>query len=89
MSIKRSLSIFNNLIIRDRHMQSRESGSVKWFNQTKGFGFITRERGGDVFVHYTSIVGDGFKSLNEGQKVEFVVVEGNKGPQAKEVSVVK
>ncbi|MCF8305209.1 MAG: cold-shock protein [Ignavibacteriales bacterium] len=70
-------------------MQSRESGSVKWFNQTKGFGFITRERGGDVFVHYTSIVGDGFKSLNEGQKVEFVVVEGNKGPQAKEVSVVK
>nr|WP_282705993.1 cold-shock protein [Desulfatibacillum aliphaticivorans] len=61
-------------------------GTVKWFNDKKGFGFIEREEGGDVFVHYSAIVGNGFRSLAEGQKVEFTVVQGAKGPAAEEVS---
>lgn len=60
-------------------------GTVKWFNDSKGFGFITQEDGQDVFVHYSSIQGDGFKSLAEGQQVEFDVVEGEKGPKASNV----
>ncbi len=60
-------------------------GKVKWFNNEKGYGFITGEDGNDVFVHYTAISGDGFKSLEEEQEVEFEVVEGEKGPQASEV----
>jgi CspA family cold shock protein len=64
-------------------------GTVKWFNDSKGFGFITREDGGkDVFVHHTAINAQGFKSLREGQKVEFDVVEGQKGPAAANVTVV-
>lgn len=59
-----------------------EKGTVKWFNATKGYGFIHRESGGDVFVHYRSIVSEGYKSLNEGDKVEFEVQEGPKGLQA-------
>ncbi|MBS4534176.1 cold-shock protein [Clostridium sp. D2Q-14] len=59
-----------------------EKGTVKWFNATKGYGFITRENGEDVFVHYSAIQGDGFKTLEEGQEVEFEIVEGEKGPQA-------
>jgi CspA family cold shock protein len=62
------------------------TGTVKWFNNAKGFGFITRDDGGDVFVHYSGITGDGFKTLNEGQKVQFEVRQGPKGPQAEEVS---
>ncbi|MCE5327515.1 MAG: cold-shock protein [Planctomycetaceae bacterium] len=58
------------------------SGTVKWFNNTKGYGFITTEEGKDVFVHYNDIVGDGFKTLDEGQGVEFEVEEGSKGPKA-------
>lgn len=61
-------------------------GTVKWFNESKGFGFITREDGGDVFVHYSEIQGDGFKSLSEGQAVSFEVVDGPKGPKAANVT---
>ncbi len=57
-------------------------GRVKWFNDSKGYGFIEQEGGKDVFVHYTAIQGDGFKTLAEGQKVEFEIVDGAKGPQA-------
>lgn len=70
-------------------MADREQGTVKWFNSSKGFGFIERSEGSDIFVHYTSITGEGYRTLEEGQKVEFVVVEGAKGPQAQEVEVVK
>jgi CspA family cold shock protein len=67
-------------------MAEREQGTVKWFNDSKGFGFIEREQGEDVFVHFSSIRGTGFKSLAEGQKVEFTVTQGDKGPQAQDVS---
>jgi len=60
-------------------------GTVKWFNESKGFGFITKEDGDDVFVHYTAIQDSGFKSLSEGQQVEFDVVSGPKGPAAANV----
>ena len=66
----------------------RESGTVKWFNVAKGFGFITRDCGDDVFVHYRAIRGKGHKTLSEGQRVEFVVVEREKGLQAEEVSII-
>ena len=61
------------------------TGKVKWFNNEKGFGFIEVEGGDDVFVHFTAISGDGFKSLEEGQEVSFEIVEGNRGPQASNV----
>jgi cold shock protein len=61
------------------------TGRVKWFNDSKGYGFIEQEGGRDIFVHYTAIQGDGFKSLAEGQKVEFEIIEGAKGPQAAKV----
>ena len=63
-------------------------GTVKWFNESKGYGFITADEGKDVFVHYSAIVGDGFKTLAEGQKVSFEIVNGEKGPQAAGVSKV-
>ncbi len=66
-------------------MSEKEQGTVKWFNGEKGYGFIERESGNDVFVHYSAIISDGFRSLNEGQKVEFVVTQGAKGPQAQDV----
>jgi len=62
-----------------------ETGKVKWFNRTKGFGFIQRESGGDVFVYFSAIQAEGFKVLDEGDEVEFDVVEGPKGPQAANV----
>ena len=61
------------------------TGTVKWFNNQKGFGFITPESGNDVFVHHSEIQGEGYKSLDEGQKVEFEIVSGEKGEQAKNV----
>lgn len=63
-----------------------EHGTVKWFNNEKGFGFITVDGGDDVFVHFSAIQGDGFKSLEEGQEVELTIVEGARGPQAAEVT---
>ncbi|MCZ0755905.1 cold-shock protein [Anoxybacillus sp. J5B_2022] len=61
------------------------TGTVKWFNAEKGFGFIEMEGGNDVFVHFTAIQGDGFKTLEEGQKVTFDIIDGNRGPQAANV----
>ncbi len=66
-------------------MSNRETGTVKWFNNAKGYGFIGREDGEDVFVHHTGIRGDGYKSLQEGDRVEFTVEQGTKGPQATDV----
>jgi len=63
-------------------------GTVKWFNENKGFGFIQQENGPDVFVHFSEIQGEGFKSLNEGDKVEFEITEGEKGPKATNVTKV-
>ena len=64
---------------------STTTGTVKWFNEAKGFGFIEQENGPDVFAHFRNISGDGFKTLAEGQKVEFVVTDGQKGPQAENI----
>ncbi|MDA0979123.1 MAG: cold-shock protein [Proteobacteria bacterium] len=64
---------------------STKTGTVKWFNETKGFGFIAQESGPDVFVHFSAIQGDGFKTLMEGQTVEFTITQGQKGPQAENV----
>ena len=69
-------------------MAERESGKVKWFNATKGYGFIEWAGGQDVFVHYSAIRGTGYRSLEEGQQVEFDIAEGPKGPQAHDVVVV-
>ena len=67
------------------NIMSTITGTVKWFNESKGFGFIEREGGPDVFVHFSAIKGDGFKTLADGQKVEFTVSDGQKGPQADDV----
>ncbi len=69
-------------------MSERIIGTVKWFNGSKGYGFLAREGGADVFVHFSAIQGDGFKNPEEGQKVEFTVEKGPKGPQATNVVVV-
>ena len=69
-------------------MSEKTTGTVKWFNEAKGFGFMERESGPDVFVHFRAIDGSGFKTLLEGQKVEFTVTEGEKGPQAEDITVV-
>ncbi len=69
-------------------MSSRETGNVKWFNDAKGYGFIQRESGPDVFVHYRAIRGEGHRTLVEGQQVEFSVIQGQKGLQAEDVSKV-
>jgi CspA family cold shock protein len=68
---------------------SQFTGSVKWFNNAKGYGFLGRDRGSDVFCHYSAITKDGYKSLNEGDVIEFDVVEGKKGPEANQVVVSK
>ena len=64
---------------------STTTGTVKWFNEAKGFGFIQQESGPDVFAHFRQIQGDGFKTLNEGQRVEFIITQGQKGPQAENI----
>ena len=64
---------------------AKEQGIVKWFNGSKGYGFIERDSGGDVFVHFNAIIGDGYKNLEEGQRVEFEVTQGQKGPNAQDV----
>jgi CspA family cold shock protein len=69
-------------------MSERETGVVKWFNDQKGYGFIARDSGGDVFVHYSAIGGQGFRSLVEGDRVEFSVEQGQKGPAATDVRKV-
>jgi CspA family cold shock protein len=69
-------------------MSERIVGTVKWFNTSKGYGFIARESGPDVFVHYSAISSEGFRNLEEGQKVEFDVEQGNKGPQAANVTIL-
>ncbi|MDN3609970.1 transcription antiterminator/RNA stability regulator CspE [Vibrio ostreicida] len=70
-------------------MSTKTTGSVKWFNETKGFGFITQDNGGaDVFVHFNAIASEGFKTLAEGQKVSFDVEQGKKGPQALNVTTL-
>lgn len=74
-----------NKILEVIHMQT---GTVKWFNSDKGFGFIEVEGGDDVFVHFSAIQGEGFKTLDEGQRVQFEVTKGNRGPQAENVTKV-
>jgi CspA family cold shock protein len=69
-------------------MSERETGTVKWFNASKGYGFIERENGPDVFVHFSAIRGEGYRNLEEGQRVEFNVEQGQKGLQASDVTVM-
>ena len=66
-------------------MSDKVNGTVKWFNESKGYGFIEQESGSDVFAHFSAIQGEGYKTLIEGQKVEFVLGEGQKGPQAEQI----
>jgi cold shock protein len=77
-----------NPIVQERMTMARTQGTVKWFNGDKGYGFITPESGPDLFVHYSEIQGGGFRSLNEGDKVEFEITEGKKGKQASAVTVI-
>jgi len=67
---------------------STVTGTVKWFNESKGYGFISQENGPDVFAHFSAIKADGFKTLKEGQRVEFTVTDGQKGPQAENITAV-
>lgn len=70
-------------------MSEKERGTVKWFSSAKGYGFLEREIGDDVFVHYSAIISEGFKTLDEGQEVEFLIENTEKGPQAKDVLVLE
>jgi len=69
--------------------EALEYGTVKWFNNSKGYGFIQRDAGGDVFVHYRAIIGEGYRTLTENARVKFKVTQGQKGLQAEDVSVVE
>lgn len=66
----------------------KEKGTVEWFNAVKGYGFIKRDSGEDIFVHYSCIVGEGYKQLEKGDRVEFFIMQGRKGPQAEDVTVI-
>jgi CspA family cold shock protein len=79
---------FDADVTASRNRTMRITGKVKWFNNAKGYGFIERDGGSDVFVHYSAIQGDGFRSLEEGQAVEFEIVDGPKGPQAGNVTKI-
>lgn len=68
---------------------STSTGTVKWFNESKGFGFIEQDNGPDVFAHFSAISGSGFRTLQEGQRVQFTVTKGQKGPQAENITVIK
>lgn len=74
--------------LQEGRSMARITGTVKWFNDAKGYGFLSREGGPDVFVHFSAIQGNGFKSLAEGDRVEFEIVQGQKGPQAADVTKV-
>ena len=69
-------------------MSEKQTGTVKWFNDSKGFGFIQRDDGPDVFAHYTNVVGEGFRSLQEGQRVSFTIGKRKKGPQAENIEAI-
>ncbi len=73
---------------KEREEMERIKGTVKWFNNAKGYGFLGRDGGPDVFIHYSAIAGEGYKSLQEGDQVEFEIVQGEKGPQAANVSKI-
>jgi len=92
MSIRRHHAHYTQVVkliyVRQERSMSKSTGTVKWFDEGKGFGFIEQESGPDVFAHFSAIQGDGFKTLLEGQKVEFDVTAGQKGPQAENISVV-
>ena len=85
--LQRNLGL--STVLGSNTMSDREQGIVKWFNDSKGFGFIQRNSGEDIFVHFRAIQGDGYRSLKDGEKVEFNVVEGQKGLQAEEVRKVE
>jgi CspA family cold shock protein len=85
-AVHRWRSLISPFSPRSTLQMARITGTVKWFNDAKGFGFIQREGGADVFVHFSAIQSSGFKSLVEGDKVEFEIVDGQKGPQAANVS---
>lgn len=70
-------------------MSERETGTVKWFSSEKGYGFVVRDQGGDVFVHHTQIEGTGYRTLQEGQKVEYSVIQSEKGLQAQQVRAIE
>ncbi len=90
MLFARPVSVSHNFLLEggEKYVAEREAGTVKWFNSSKGFGFIVRDQGEDIFVHYSAISGEGYRALEEGQRVEFSIGEGDKGPQAKEVTVL-
>jgi len=84
--LKRFLKVTNQVSIQDIHIMSEKvQGTVKWFNESKGYGFIEQESGPDVFAHFSAIESEGYKTLAEGQKVEFEVTQGQKGPQAEKI----